>query len=331
MLSLSCSAQIKADLPKDDPTSAGRELKASEVPSSISRNIIQDRKGNIWVASFGGVYRYDGSGFTNVTRDVSSSRFFSVAEDRIGNLWFGSIGGGVYRYDGKSFQNFTIKQGLVSDEIGCIYEDRAGNLWFGANGGASLYNGKSIRNFVIQGDSMSEDHTGKSFPMMRPPIEVTSIMEDKKGRLWFATRGNTFVYDGKAFKVFSHNGKPFRNVRSLEEDRDGNIWLAGNDGLWRFNGITCTSISMNFTGYVYEDKKGNIWTSSETSKTWSLSRYEGKSLNGLHAGSPIVTEVRSNEGMIFGIVESTDGNIWFGTLGGVYRYNGTTVLDFKQH
>ncbi len=112
--------------------------------SSVTRNMIQDRVGDIWIATFSGVFRYDGKSFTNVTGKVSSARFFSVMEDRKGNLWFGTIGSGVYRYDGKSFQNLTTKDGLLNNEITCIYEDKAGNIWFGANGGASQYDGKSF-------------------------------------------------------------------------------------------------------------------------------------------------------------------------------------------
>ena len=33
--------------------------------------------------------------------------------------------------------------------------------------------------------------------------------------------------------------------------------------------------------------------------------------------------------MIFGILEDTQGNIWFGASG-VYRYDGNTITDFKD-
>ena len=38
-------------------------------------------------------------------------------------------------------------------------------------------------------------------------------------------------------------------------------------------------------------------------------------------------------GMLCGILEANDGNIWFGALGpesGVYRYDGKTITDFKS-
>ena len=100
----------------------------SHGPKWITRNIIQDRKGNIWIAAFDGIFRYDGKSFNNITSKVSSEHFFSVLEDRKGNFWFASIGSGVYYYDGKLFRNFTTKDGLAGDGVTCIYEDKAGNI-----------------------------------------------------------------------------------------------------------------------------------------------------------------------------------------------------------
>jgi len=295
-------------------------------PKWITRNIIQDRKGNIWIAAFDGIFRYDGKSFTNITSKVSSARFFSVLEDSKGNLWFGSIGSGVYYYDGKSFTNFTTGDGLPNNRVGCIYEDKAGNIWFGTENGASCYDGRSFRNYTINGG-------------------VNAIIEDKTGKFWFATTGNTFIYDarlpdgqGKAFTVFTHDGKPFKNVRSMIEDKKGNTWLGGPDGLWRYDGSTFTNFTQKSVGDIIEDKKGNIWTSSESAdspawdgsrtgniQSWALTRYDGKSLSDK---KPTVTEI-TNKGMIFGILEDDKGSIWFGAFDGVHRYDGKTVTDFK--
>ncbi len=324
----SCKGQSKSDQPKNNIKPEIKEEIAYHGPNHITRNIIQDRNGNIWIASWDGVFRYDGKSFTNITSKVSSARFFSLLQDRKGNFWFGSIGSGVYYYDGKSFKNFTTRDGLINNEITCIYEDKTGNIWFGAGGGASCYDGKSFRNYIIDGDAINEDQTGKTF-LNRPPYEVNSIIEDKTGKFWFATRRNTFAYDGKTFTIITNKDrKPFANVRSIIEDKKGNIWLGGNDGLWRYDGSTFTNFTQKFVGYIYEDKKGNIWTSSVSAhdQSWALSRYDVKTLSD---NKPDVTEVKSGEGMIFGILEDHDGNIWFGTVNGVYRYDGNTITDFK--
>ena len=300
--------------------SSGKGQNKSDVsatgPQSIVRNMVEDRNGNIWLASWEGVFRYDGMSYTNMTTGVSTARFFSALEDSKGNLWFGSIGSGVYYYNGRSFRNFTTKDGLLNNEVTCIYEDKAGDIWLGLNGGASRYDGKSFRNYMMDGTLMSEDKTRKTVPdFTRPPNEVSSIVEDKTGKVWFATRGNTFVYDGKAFAVLTNSGKPFTNVRCVIEDKKGNVWLGGNDGLWRYDGTTFTNFTSSFVGYIYEDRKGNLWTGSAGVK-WELSRYDEKSLS---AKMPSAPEVKSQSGSIFGILEDGKGNIWFGTGEGVRK------------
>lgn len=338
-----------------------KNASTSQGPNSIVRTIKQDRKGAIWITSWEGVFKYNGYSFTNVTSKVSSARFFSVLEDRKGNFWFASIGSGVYYYDGKTFQNFTTKEGLANDRVTNIYEDKTGTIWFGTEDGASRYDGKTFRNLkmsevppVTAADSVytgtSSAHTQTDsvhvsvYQRPLPEVhwmhnDVNAIIEDKTGKFWFGSRGYATVYDGKTFTTATNKaGKPFTNVRSIIKDRKGNIWLGGNDGLWRYDGSIFTNFTQNFVGYIYEDKKGNIWISSQRANegTWVLSRYDEKSLSNK---KPTVTEIdtrghgpngaKLNKPMIFGILEDNKGNIWFGALDGVYRYDGKTITDFK--
>lgn len=337
VLCSSCKGQVKRDASKDHTISETKEMNietnevmVSNAPDGIVRMIKQDRNGNIWFAAFDGIFRYNGKSFVNTSSEVSSARFFSALEDNQGNMWFGSIGSGVYRYDGFSIQNITTDDGLVNSEIVCIYEDKNGHLWFGANGGVSQYDGDIFRNYKMKGDTIIADKSGIPLPnLKRPSNEVNSIIEDRTGKHWFATRGYTFIYDGNSFTKVTHEGMPFMNIRWVIEDQKGDIWLGGNSGLWRFNGSTFAHIMKNFVGYIYEDKNGNIWTSSEASVGggWALSRYDQKSLS---EEKPTATIVKSGEGMIFGILEADDGRIWFGTLNGVHRYDGKTVTHFKN-
>ncbi|MRG45693.1 histidine kinase [Chitinophaga sp. SYP-B3965] len=311
--------------------------KGQNGPNSIVRTIKQDKKGNIWIASWEGVFRYNEKSFTNITSKESSARFFSVLEDRKGNFWFASIGSGVYYYDGKSFKNFTTKDGLANDRVTNIYEDKTGNIWFGTESGASFYDGKSFQNFKMKEGAVHATDSVHGSIYQKPIPEdhwfhndVNAIIEDKTGKLWFGTRGYAFVYDGKTFTTITNkDGKPFANVRSIIKDKKGNIWLGGYDGLWRYDGSTFTNFTQRFVGYIYEDKKGNIWTSSDnsndSSRAWALSRYDEKSLSDK---KPMATEI-TNKAMIFGILEANDGSIWFGAFDGVHRYDGKTITDFK--
>jgi ligand-binding sensor domain-containing protein len=313
-------SEAESSLPDRDPYFVESEAQTTSFgPSSITRNILQDKKGNIWLATWEGIIRFDGTSFTNFTNKEGLKRFrvFSVLEDENGNIWFGTIGAGVYRFDGKLFTNFTTKDGLAHNGVGCIYEDNSGNIWFGTGGGASRYDGKSFRNITTEDGLTNND--------------INSIIEDQTGKFWFGTRGGTCTYDGKIFSNFTNKtGAPFVNVRSIIEDTKGNIWFGGNDGLWRYDSHSLTNFTTDFVGYIYEDKKGNIWTNSAShgnSHNWVLSRYDEESLQTEKATA---TQVLAKKGMFFGIMEDTEGHIWLGTLNGVYRYDGETFYGFTQ-
>jgi|TARA_B110000503_G_scaffold38476_1_gene63234 ligand-binding sensor domain-containing protein len=318
VLSTSCTGQNKTDLLTSQLNSAFKYLDNSQIPSSITRAIKQDRKRNIWFASWEGIIQYNGQSFTNLTAELSSSHFFSVLEDRKGNMWFGSLGSGVYRYDGKSFQNFTTNEGLVNNRVTNIYEDKKGNIWLATEGGASCYDGKSFRNFTTKEGLAHND--------------INTIIEDDTGRFWFGTRGDACFYNGKTFTTITNNqGISFENVRHMMKDKEGGIWLGGNDGLWRYDGIEFNQVTAQFVGYVYEDRRGNVWTSSESARAqgWAISRYDQQSLA---KGKTTAIEIIADQaGMFFGILEATDGSIWFGSLNGAYRYDGHTFSDFKAN
>ena len=247
-------------------------ITTSHGPSSITRNITQDQAGNIWLATWEGILRYDGSSFTNVTNQYGLRRFgvFTILEDSEGSIWFGTVGAGVYKYDGKLFNNFTTQDGLADDRVGCIYEDDAGNIWFGTVGGASRFDGTTFQNFTTKEGLTDND--------------INSIMQDETGKIWFGTRGDVCRYDGEKFtKLTNQQGTSFENVGSIIKDKTGNIWLGGNEGLWRFDGQTFVRLfSKNFVGYVYQDRQGNVWTSSDgrvdqeqpNPHQWLLSRYD---------------------------------------------------------
>ena len=302
--------------PVDDPYFVEtRDVVSMRGPRSITRNVLEDKAGNIWLATWQGIVRYDGKLFTNFTLKEGLRRFhvFSVLEDRAGNLWFGTIGGGVYRYDGKSFRRFTTDDGLADNSVACMLEDSAGNLWFGTEKGLSRYDGRRFRNFTAK-EGLSSD-------------SVNSIAQDRAGNLWFGTRGGVSRFDGNSITAFTDGeGMSFPNVRSIVVDKAGTVWMGGQRGLWRYEPgrKSLTRITKQFIGYLFEDRKGNLWVSGSAIDDlgMTLSRYDGKSF------TEIAKRDRSNGGQIFGIAEDRSGNIWFGTMDGVWRYDGRSLTGF---
>lgn len=313
------------------PTAIHPEIKAiisPDAPKVTSRTIIQDKNGHIWIAAFNGVFKYDGKSFTNIAGHLTSYRFSSVLEDRQGNFWFATMGAGAYHYDGNSFEHYTTKEGLLNDEIQFMYKDKGGDVWFGVNGGVSRYNGKTFRNYVLNGNSITEDTTGRSFGFTRPSHEVTSIIEDRRGRIWLGTRDHSFVYDGETFTSLVHNNEPLTNIRTLIESRNGDIWLGGQHGLWRYDGVSYHKVAEDPVLYIFEDSDGNIWKSSQSNygaSRWTLSRYDSRSLSDVKA---IATEILSRP-IIWGIFQDNDGSMWI-AADGVLRYDGKSVVHYKN-
>ena len=73
-------------------------------------------------------------------------------QDKAGNLWFSTGGEGVYRFDGTSFTNFTTKDGLLDNDVSAIIEDKSGNLVFGTKGGVCKYDGKDFSKYSANTD-----------------------------------------------------------------------------------------------------------------------------------------------------------------------------------
>ena len=66
---------------------------------------------------------------------------------------------------------------------------------------------------------------------------VNAIMQDKKGFMWFGTKGGLNRYDGMSFRNFKHDttdnhslGNNF--VTCLYQDNNGNIWVGTDAGVY---------------------------------------------------------------------------------------------------
>ena len=331
---VSCKGQYKTDQPKEVQNQLGSDLLNSistisesdtitilNAPHRITRKIKNDKEGNILIAAFQDIIRFDGKSFTKIPKqkELDSYDAFDVLEDKEGNIWMASTHFGVFRHDGKSLTNFTTNDGLADNRNMCIYEDKVGNIWIGGQGGASRYDGESFQNFTTNEGLTHND--------------VNIILEDKTGKVWFGTRGTVCVYDPssllnpteKAFtEIRNEQGKPFTNVWSIIEDKKGNIWIGGAVGLWRYNGRSYKNFTTEFVVSIFEDKKGNIWTNNNAG---ILTLYDEKTLLNDQA---TIRQIFKGRGMSFGISEDKEGNIWVGTLNGVYRYDGKTINYFKD-
>lgn len=266
---------------------------------------------------------------------------YSIIQDKKGNLWFATTGEGVYRYDGTSFTNFTTKDGLNSNATFGILEDRKGNIWIGTDTGLSLYDGKSFSYIPLVFTSGNQEYPSPSpFTKQSTTNGVTSILEDKTGKLWFGTDNGVYCYDGKVFTRFldtpglvNSKGLLLRLVNRMVEDKQGNIWFATKmEGVGRYDGKSVINYMPDgqdwFRGLL-ADKDGNIWAGTRYKGVY---RYDGKTFTRfLHNG-------RFDTYSVLAITQDRSGTIWFGTEageeskreteGGVWVYDGKSFKNF---
>jgi ligand-binding sensor domain-containing protein len=312
-----CNGQNKTVTPQDfDPYFVeSSDTVSIHGPNCIVRDVLQDKKGNLWLATWQGIISYDGVFFTNHTLKEGLIHFHvvSVFEDTKANLWFGTAGGGLYLYNGKSFRLFTTRDGLADNTIMCMAEDKKGNIWLGTENGASCFDGKSFVNFTTQ-HGLSSNY-------------VNSLLVDKAGKIWLGCDGIT-LYNGKTFTTLkNNNGLPFARVASLHQDKAGNIWIGSMKGLFRYDGSRVSDcILTKLAMYISEDKNGNLllaFNDYPNNRNFALYKYDGKSFTKL---------LEQNDGdnwVIFGMMEDKNRNIWYGTGRGIYRYDGKSLTDFK--
>lgn len=253
-------------------------------------------------------------------------RIVASMEDTDGNIWFGSIGEGLFKFDGKLFVHFGMEKGLNSNSIYSILQDRAGSIWVGTNKGLNRYDGSRFANIPIVLRNNTSSYFNNSNNLSTPTENtVWSMMQDKKGTIWFGTDDGVYCYNGKSFSRFLDNqtviNKDSLNLKgifSIVESKNGDIWFAecASEGVSRFDGKTLSVIipykEIRRTDRIIEDKENNLWFATAFK---GIGKYDGKTY------TQNIFKTPDLDGS-YNIIEDTKGNIWFDTQDGLGFYDG---------
>jgi signal transduction histidine kinase/ligand-binding sensor domain-containing protein/DNA-binding response OmpR family regulator len=171
---------------------------------------------------------------------------------------------------------------------------------------------------------------------------VTCILRDRQGFMWFGTRDGLNRYDGYDFDVYKNVPEDSLSlssnfVTSIIQDRKGDIWVGTwGGGLDRFDMQKHrfvrygSVIHSDFINALMEDSKGRIWIGSNDHGAWVYDPTTGK--------VALLTSTATDPGSLSdndvqAILEDHDHRIWVGTShGGLNLFNpGTHSFQIFAH
>ena len=259
---------------------------------------------------------------------LPQSSVHSVAQTRDGYLWIATEGG-LARFDGERFKVFDHADEIAfgSDDVCCLVDDVGDGLWIGtADGVVRMQQGKfrrygvddglpsaTVLSMVAMGDgSVAIETDGGWVRWDRGKFRVgnapaASGIAGTDGRRWsYSAQAVNAAGRGvnRAWRVGSE--LPSGRVQTVLVDREGLAWVGMNDGLFVLSAESATATAVgglisNSVLSIFEDVEGNHWIGTETSGLHVLRRLKFRSEPGL--ADKAVTSV----------VQTKDGAMWVGT------------------
>ncbi len=254
-------AQVEQAAPK-------AKLSTSEAPSlrfehlsiedglaqSTGNTIMQDKQGYIWIATQGGLHRYDGYEFkifSSVpfdTTSLSDSWVWGTSEASNGDIWVATDGGGLNRLDPLTGVALHYRHdpndstSISGDRVFYPLEASNGDLWV-----STFSQGLNRMRAGEDGKFTRYRHNPKD------PNSITSdnlfwLSEDSDGKIWAGSANGISRIDPQTETITRYLFDPDANERYgvpqnvlgqyLPSGNQGILWLATGNGLVRLNSKT---------------------------------------------------------------------------------------------
>ncbi|HEX8332165.1 MAG TPA: two-component regulator propeller domain-containing protein [Segetibacter sp.] len=159
---------------------------------------------------------------------------------------------------------------------------------------------------------------------------ISSVLQDKRGYLWFGTAWGLNRYDARYFKNFIRTGDNNlidANVRSLAEDSIGNIWIGTSNGVSRFNPYTNSFTNIHGgQSIVYIDKQKNTWIAEKNLK---LLNKDGKTFR--HFNLELYGKDTRQNKFILSMLDDSKGRLWIATSYGIKLFSRKTYTWKSYH
>lgn len=302
--------------------------------------LFEDSRGNIWIGSQNGLYKYIVSETGNHLTEFSSVLpvmlpVLSFMEDNTGIIWIGTLGNGIrlYNYDTGRFENFgnpeQLHGGLSNNYIYSMLQTTNGTIWIGTWRGLNKFTPTQFRFTHIpsgQGNTYLNSNMIWSFIEINPDV------------VWVGTESGINVYSRNTgrlnYMTMSSQLNirlPSDKIRAMFRDSQGIFWVGTFDkGLVRFDPETGKNtffntesnnpdnrLAGNSVWKIIEDKQDkSIWFATNGGVT----RIFRNNLVRHYKHVPGDTTTISND-EIYWIFSDKSNAIWISSFSGVNIYD----------
>ena len=281
-----------------------------------TEDIFRDNQNNIWVATQGGMDRFDGETWHRypIGDGFASNYPTSISEDTLGNIWFGTKGDGLWFYDGANFIKHS-ESGGPNGIVNEVFIDHNNRIWIYTSTGVYM------RDQVWSKISSYNDDFGV----------VRDINQDIDGTIYFMSHNGVYTVnsDFQITHFTTEHGIP-HNSTLTSSLMNGMIFVGTEDGYAYFDGVGWKSnltsengLIHNEVNDIFRDSKGNLWFCT----LGGISKYDGN-LWESYRRTPDGHEI---EWVTSGLQDG-DGNYWFTTVYGIFRFDGEQwqIFDYND-
>jgi ligand-binding sensor domain-containing protein/signal transduction histidine kinase len=305
----------------ENPYFARTWLAEDGLPDNRVVGLAQTSDGYLWVATQGGVVRFDGVRFQRVglarSPNLIAGTMRVLMLDRMGRVWLAKEEGGtLFCFDGAQVHMVTAAdKGLPNNETQCSMAlDDKGDLWITYN------TGKVIR---YSHDGKVDAFTAKDG--LPKGDNICWLASGRDGTLWFAKGSQIGVFRNGRFNVLENFGSSALRIAAA---RSGGIWICAGQQVLKFDeGVETVELgkiipddadsrSSFEPSVLLEDREGALWVGTVSGGLF-------------RCDSNAVTKVEVSNPAILSMAEDREGNLWVGTRGGLNRIHRrlTSIIE----